>query len=202
MDWPVVLREYRHAKRLKQEALGDLFGFTQSAVSQWERGKRPPPERVQLVLRGFEADRGRRRVISSSDVWSLVRRSVQHCPNPALLFKFDGAELRFETISDGTYDAVPGMPRVAPGVVMRDQFGEFIEHTHRSLIESGAFRDDLLVAKAVHPARISGRFMRCQTNYTPMYLDDGFWALRVDSVVDAQPRRPKEIEHRTAFMFR
>ena len=47
IHWPSVIRHYRLSKGLKQAALADDLGVTQTMVSRWESGAALPSRRIQ-----------------------------------------------------------------------------------------------------------------------------------------------------------
>jgi transcriptional regulator with XRE-family HTH domain len=42
IDWPVLLRDFRKARGLKQEAAAAYFGVSQASISRWENGASQP----------------------------------------------------------------------------------------------------------------------------------------------------------------
>jgi transcriptional regulator with XRE-family HTH domain len=52
---PRMIADYRRARGLTLQALGDKLGVHWETVWRWEHGKRTPPGRlVQLALRGLD----------------------------------------------------------------------------------------------------------------------------------------------------
>jgi DNA-binding transcriptional regulator YiaG len=54
---PTDLRTARKELGLTQAGLAAKLGVTSTAVAYWERGERPMPEWMALVLRGIKAER-------------------------------------------------------------------------------------------------------------------------------------------------
>jgi transcriptional regulator with XRE-family HTH domain len=58
IDWPVLLREFRSSRGLKQEAAAEYFGVSQASISRWECGaSRPTTAMCNRLLTELRRDR-------------------------------------------------------------------------------------------------------------------------------------------------
>lgn len=53
---PSELKAYRKRLRMTQHELAEMLELTPSAISRWERGSRPIPRYLEIVLRHLLAD--------------------------------------------------------------------------------------------------------------------------------------------------
>lgn len=90
MKWSDSITQYRRLRGLKQAALAEVLGVSQSAVSRWERGLDVPTPKAQRQMRGLMA------APISAREGGWLRTLVRQSRVSGLL----DAELRVREISD------------------------------------------------------------------------------------------------------
>ena len=92
LDFAARLRDWRRAARMKQHALADVLGVTQSAVSRWESGLDAPGQATMSRLADIMAGVGR-------DDLAIERMALLGQSTVRAIFDVDG--IRTVAISDG-----------------------------------------------------------------------------------------------------
>ncbi len=73
LDWPSTIRKFRRRARLKQQALAEMLGCDQTAISHWERGVDRPSLAFQRRL--LEMIARDQRAVEDLRLFTAVERS-------------------------------------------------------------------------------------------------------------------------------
>ncbi len=168
LDWPSAIRKFRRRARLKQQALADILGCDQTAVSHWERGLDRPSLAFQRRL--LEMIARDQRAMEDLRLIAAVERS------PGIHVLLDN-NLRILARSSAFRDIYV---HLVDGPNVFHEFGrEDNKQWAREALDSA---DETLVIEAevtVAP-RGANRALRMRGIATPVVLSDSTIALRVE----------------------
>jgi len=170
-DWPSTIRKCRRRAGLKQQALAEMLGCDQTAISHWERGVDRPSLAFQRRL--LEMIARDQRAMEDLRLFTAVERS------PGVQALID-ADLRILAGSNAFWDFYVHLSDKSPGA---DVFREFGREDNKKLArEALGSTAKTLVIEAEVTAKPEGanEAIRMRGIATPVVLSDSTIALRVE----------------------
>ena len=138
-SWPDLLRQYRHARNIKQAALAQDLGVTQAMVSRWESGGIRPGPRMQARIRALVAET---HLAAPLVDWRLFAASQ---PGIAAILDDRGC---FETVSPGFERETGLAARTIVGRSVADLFAGDLPQLFLLLTGAGFFDEKLESAES------------------------------------------------------
>ena len=169
LDWPSAIRKFRRRAGLKQQALAEMLGCDQTAVSHWERGVDKPSLAFQRRL--LEMIARDQRAMEDLRLFTAVERS------PGVQALLDN-DLRILVGSSAFWNIFRHLNDKSPDVFR--EFGrEDNKQLAREALESAA---ETLVIEGEITAMPKGanRAIRMRGIGTPVVLSDSTIALRIE----------------------
>ena len=169
LDWPSAIRKFRRRAGLKQQALAELLGCDQTAISHWERGVDKPSLAFQRRL--LEMIARDQRAMEDLRLFTAVERS------PGVQALLDN-DLRILAGSNAFWDIFRHLNDKSPNVFR--EFGrEDNKKLAREALDSAA---ETLVIEAEVTAKPKGAnwAIRMRGIGTPVVLSDSTIAIRVE----------------------
>ena len=174
LDWPSAIKKFRRRAGLKQQALAEMLGCNQTAVSHWERGVDRPSLAFQRRL--LEMIARDQRAMEDLRLFTAVERS----PGVQVLLDKD---LRVLAGSDSYWETYAYLTDRSPTDRGPDVFREFGTGENKRLArEALDAAEDTLIIEAEITAKPKGanRGIRMRGIGTPVVLSDGTIALRAE----------------------
>lgn len=178
LDWPSAIKKFRRRAGLKQQALAEMLGCNQTAVSHWERGVDRPSLAFQRRL--LEMIARDQRAMEDLRLFTTIERSS------SLQVIFDN-DLRILTCSNSFWNLVSHLYAKSPlnksvdfDPDMIRKFGE--EGNKQLMLEAFDSADGTVVLELEMPVggEEGNRVMRIRGFATPVILSDSTIALRVE----------------------
>ena len=178
MDWPSAIKKFRRRAGLKQQALAEMLGCNQTAVSHWERGVDRPSLAFQRRL--LEMIARDQRAVEDLRLFTTIERSS------SMQVIFDN-DLRILTCSNSFWNLVSDLYAKSPlnksvdfDPDMIRKFGE--EGNKQLMLEAFDSADGTVVLELEMPVggEEGNRVMRIRGFATPVILSDSTIALRVE----------------------
>ena len=169
LDWPSAIKKFRRRAGLKQQALAEMLGCNQTAVSHWERGVDRPSLAFQRRL--LEMIARDQRAMEDLRLFTAVER----WPGVQVL---SDKYLRVLAGSESYWEIYAYLTDRSPDVFR--EFGR--EENKRLAREALDAAEDTLIIEAEIAAKPKGtnRGIRMKGIGTPVVLSDGTIALRAE----------------------
>ncbi|WP_300531789.1 helix-turn-helix domain-containing protein [Maricaulis sp.] len=169
IDWPAKLKELRYLENLKQEALAAILGYSQGAVSQWERGVRPPPLEIQDWLRK------KLQASPSNRLRRSLERTIQTTNGCAGLFAIRDDRPVLADASPRSWTDFRIFTRDDIGEFIGDKAGEETAAVHRRLARHGMFKGEIESVRSFHASRRNGVEAQGLMHYVPFRTNHKDW---------------------------
>lgn len=180
MNYSELIQRFRIRANLKQDAVADLLGVSQSTVSRIESGALQPKAALREKLDRFLAE------AASQSLFSRCRAVVRASPVVSFLLGVRGGEIVLDAASEPALALGRPWSEQAVGRPLEGPFGDRAMARLKKLVEIGAFRGAVSSIDVLwtHADETGGAVWRIV--FVPVRDDLGDWFLHATAVPVSQ----------------